>query len=1593
MSDIPSLTPEEEAILVKDNENDWPSLKARQIAEKIKTHKISDSLVHTLLDPDYRKSYRSMEGEVFRKARSQLVQNPAYAHLIKAVINNFPQHFFSLSSDALDNPALSKDQFDHLVNSSTGEYTQGYGQKTVNVAKVFEHPFAQDPEVLNDLYGKLVKTGQGRAPLETANKLTPENAYDLFVNQNLTSEGRADFAEKHPEVVHRVIGDMVKQAALNPAAPPRKLRQAFDDLISPGLEHVFLPEAQKQFFAQNTMPYALENLHNHQISRNVKWSPESQDYMVDKHPGLLAAAKHATPQHLDKLTQRNDWVAAQAAGRISRNKTMEVYDRLRNDPKFADNEFGLNEIVREITQSPHLESQDIHRLMDENPTHTFRLTDHPKFDKDHSLRLFNAESEPGNLLHLPIDERHVGKFLTGHMFLPDFHDKYGSKLLDRLVSVANDDQFRRLKTAYPVSQHPELDRARNADNSGSHIGVTIGSNRLRLARMHAKNNNGVINEKQLKDLGIDLRTQGHAHVFDGKGNTDVAKLSQRIDSLPKLQYKYSHGYYDGPHQRHDDHLEDEDGHPNQDVFQLHMTPGQKRQMLAEGVYHEYKDLHDKIVRSGVHPVAADDGIGWVRYTKGDDGIPHIDELQSDYSQTNGHVQGAKWDKIKKILWQGKAPTTVLHEAFHQHLRDSGKVGEAGTLKNVMFTAEAKHKNPDLSGLDPTLPLTHHHQNTYGDTPGKMGYAEVKGGYGPHSAETQSNPKYNGVPTQEIHIAKSEKIPGLVTKDPILNVFKKKANDEADAKLIASTAVVPQKVIDKVFQKRYLGLFPHTVAAIISKPRFTSEQIENFITSGWPEVNNIEGGHHPINSALAGNPNLPLNRVSWLVKKIKAKNTHTGNDNALTKLSQREDMTPELLASLIPPANWPSPKLDVAIKQKLESGSPEYHRAIGDYLVNDKQSTRLSDFGIQLQPHQIDNAINKGMGKEHFGYYDSERFLNSQAHNMSQSQLDRIQAVWPDLPASVLHKMPVEKIKSFLSNPDLEHVKFKRVKPGFEKIIHHPGLTSEDLKQISVAIPDTAPLAMTSPNAPPELQKELWNKMDSEEKGRASAKVPEEYSKDFIANHLTDKMFSNIYDGVGDTLNRHDIADFIKQKAEDHSSVLGQYLHHNPATTFNKFPHLLTGDFLKRQAQRVHPDDINLQDHSDEVFSEVYRNGKKPKPYEYRLGVKPDFQRHEGRAMELGLAQPKLLQVRSANKLRQLQLMVENSGGVVSNKQLKATGKDLGSMGLGHLLDNKGNLYASKIEEHINSLPAQTWAHTETVYGEDQRHSKDNSKVFQLNFTPEKYKQLQAAGLGTIFDKIHQGGHPANKRHGAGWVRYTENPDGIHIDEIQSDFGPNLVHQAKQANDSRLDPTQVKNVVDFIWNGQHPSKVLHEAFLEHLRQNGKQGKPIHIWDTEPKAKLSGQDPKKQPPAHMKETYRDQPKDMGYNPGGQYGELSTQSNKKLIGKKTHKMVLKSELMNWVELNNLHKFDRNQYDRDNQHILNRFHTPVKIAMGDFSSLPEFRAAKTLAPHAQFDEDLYREALWRYDDNPVWAAIFAYGLPRTQQTVNDIEQLRRMF
>ncbi len=214
---------------------------------------------------------------------------------------------------------------------------------------------------------------------------------------------------------------------------------------------------------------------------------------------------------------------------------------------------------------------------------------------------------------------------------------------------------------------------------------------------------------------------------------------------------------------------------------------------------------------------------------------------------------------------------------------------------------------------------------------------------------------------------------------------------------------------------------------------------------------------------------------------------------------------------------------------------------------------------------------------------------------------------------------------------------------------------------------------------------------------------------------------------------------------------------------------------------------------------------------------------------------------------------------------------------------------------------------------EQRHSNKNSKVFQLNITKDQAKKLKEAGVYDHFKELvydsYSSGHPASKGNGIGWVRYTEGPDGMHIDEIQSDFGQSfskqLKSQAKQAvangsmsaeeadrhvrdAESKYPEDAHKKISEILFQGQHPNDILHEAFLQHLRDKGHVGKKVHIWQAESKAPLSNMDEAEELPVHMIRTYKDIPKKMGYKPS-EYGELNTQTTDDLQGEPTWAQTL--------------------------------------------------------------------------------------------------------
>jgi hypothetical protein len=187
-------------------------------------------------------------------------------------------------------------------------------------------------------------------------------------------------------------------------------------------------------------------------------------------------------------------------------------------------------------------------------------------------------------------------------------------------------------------------------------------------------------------------------------------------------------------------------------------------------------------------------------------------------------------------------------------------------------------------------------------------------------------------------------------------------------------------------------------------------------------------------------------------------------------------------------------------------------------------------------------------------------------------------------------------------------------------------------------------------------------------------------------------------------------------------------------------------------------------------------------------------------------------------------------------------------------------------------------------------------------------------MGTKTQSGYRSGHPGEPISGIGWIRWTGDHQGVHIDELQHDF--------HDENDQKA----IEQVLG------HPiARVLHEAFHEWVRNNpppappkvakkpkvapaappaieGQQfaeaipakpkkakvtqslptvGTPFHVWTPESKAPFSGLGDDRDLPAHFKLTYRQIPEKMGLVPG-KYGELPTQSGQRGKDQPTYKGV---------------------------------------------------------------------------------------------------------
>lgn len=347
-------------------------------------------------------------------------------------------------------------------------------------------------------------------------------------------------------------------------------------------------------------------------------------------------------------------------------------------------------------------------------------------------------------------------------------------------------------------------------------------------------------------------------------------------------------------------------------------------------------------------------------------------------------------------------------------------------------------------------------------------------------------------------------------------------------------------------------------------------------------------------------------------------------------------------------------------------------------------------------------------------------------------------------------------------------------------------------------------------------------------------------------------------------------------------------HHLPAAIFDKVPHAEAWKDLGELPLRgtgPHGEGANfpikrfVDRAPDEAVADFHRRGL-VKPWE--AGV-------EDRLYEMGAGKQKLLNVRTGtDKLRAIRDSLE--AGPKHVQQLRAEGMDPAAHGLNRHLDPKGMLSAQAVQSAIDAKPARQYGHESGKWTDAQRHSKAASKVFQLTLPPETLREIRKQGLRPAYDKLLASsvGHPRHDTRGAGWARYTESPDGVHIDEIQTDFGHNMYGHIKNLDESRASgnisaaqreklPTteEYSRLNQLMWGNEHPSKVIHEAFMEKLRGQKKVGKEVHQWQLAPKMELADQSPNKPPPVHMKQTYDEFPQKAGYKPSA-YGRLKTQNS---------------------------------------------------------------------------------------------------------------------
>ena len=258
------------------------------------------------------------------------------------------------------------------------------------------------------------------------------------------------------------------------------------------------------------------------------------------------------------------------------------------------------------------------------------------------------------------------------------------------------------------------------------------------------------------------------------GNVDPAKLDSAIESIKDTPVRFFTGKYVQNQQRH--------YYENQNLLTAIVHPEQLEQIQKEGLSELYEIIKEPLPIAG-HPQDKN-GLGWVRWNTEPTSeinpvtnMPikehHADEVQSDYDDmakkilTRNSVEpytgkprtGPEFEeeqgkltsgfkRLREILYHGLEPADFLSEMWHQHMRNTGNVGDRYSI----WSHKSK-KKMKISGLDVDRPAPVDWQIAYGKKPTEAG-AEPST-YG--TVAPQKNKELVGEPTFVGEIHKTERL--------------------------------------------------------------------------------------------------------------------------------------------------------------------------------------------------------------------------------------------------------------------------------------------------------------------------------------------------------------------------------------------------------------------------------------------------------------------------------------------------------------------------------------------------------------------------------------------------------------------------------------------------------------------------------------------------------------------------------------------------------------------------------------------------------------------------------------------------------------------